>query len=181
MQLATLSRQSRFQMQLATLSRPMLRLLMQPTAFFRQGRFSMQLMTLSAGVPTSDAAQDTFSNSTPVPDVARDTLPVWMLIPRSYSCPRRINITSSQRWIRGPNQGENQWVPAGFDAYTWLHLESAHFQISGNQIATIGVGGYGGLGDSESEEDTDWTLSDTPPNTPLPQPLDVKIPRTWRW
>jgi hypothetical protein len=88
---------------------------------------------------------------------------------------RRFDITLHHRWILDPDAHTRRWVPAGFDAYTWLHLDPSHFQILGHQAVAIGVGGRGSSDDEQDETPQE--------NQPL-QTTDalVTFPQsTWHW
>jgi hypothetical protein len=54
---------------------------------------------------------------------------------------RRFIMALRSRWIRGPEIGVSRWVPAGFDAYTWLKLDPLQSRISGDQVGSVGPGG----------------------------------------
>jgi hypothetical protein len=90
---------------------------------------------------------------------------------------RRFDITSASRWLQGPDQGIRRWIPAGFDAFTWLQLDSEQFQISGNQVIAIGVGGHGS---SDSDDELSWRQREGEIFTERAT-LGTNPGHNWRW
>jgi hypothetical protein len=88
---------------------------------------------------------------------------------------RRTDISMQNRWIQEPDTHIRRWIPAGFDAYTWLRVDSEHFQISGNKVIARGVGGHG---DSEDELNGN---SPEPTTTAKQLTLDTKPGPRWCW
>jgi hypothetical protein len=64
---------------------------------------------------------------------------------------RRFDITLHHRWVQEPNTHTRRWIPAGFDACTWMHLDPDHYQITGSQVVAVGAGGR-----RDSDDDLDW-------------------------
>jgi hypothetical protein len=93
---------------------------------------------------------------------------------------RRFDIALSSRSNGGPDNAGHRWVPAGFDAFTWLRLDPEQFQISGNQVAAAGAE------KRNSDDEQDWNGADIrsgPDQTSFDAraTLQAKISPNWRW